>query len=415
MKQQRTSLFVFFGILILVYGAVFLLLCGTPLYDFASSRGAHNDFLFSTDDVYYVSSFFSATMDTSLRVIKHPLLVVAGWLFTCAERLVLGEISLKHHYELIVMVQLCLSLLSAFYLHRILEEHYRLERRRALLLCAVYALAFSTLFFTFVAEHFILSALLLMMSFYYARGRKTWLLVVLGVLTAGVTTTNAVLWAAIVWFSGEPAAADRRRRALTLFLGGACFCAAVALSPVRAIFFQNIAGGGMSSLHNYSDRYGLFETVRRVFFIFFGSTLFYLDTANASPFGDFAGHALSFLPSATLPVIAAMVLWTALLAWAAVRGRGDRLLWAPLAVLLCNLALHGLLQYGLKEGFLYSLHHFPAQVLIAALALREEDRPSKTPLDAPRAAVAALALCLACVVLLNLSGWRALLRFINGA
>ena len=318
MKEKRASL-LFFGALALVYVSIFLLLCRTPLYDFTSTRGAHNDFLFSSDDVYYVSSFFSTTMDTSLRVIKHPLLVVIGWLCTRAEHLALGGISLKLHYELIVMAQLCVSLLSTFYLRRILEEHYRLERRWALLLCAVYALAFSTLFFTFIAEHFILSALLLIMSFYYARDRKTWLLVLLGALTAGITTTNAALWAAIVWFSGEPTAADRRRRILTLFLGGTCFCVMVALSPARAIFFQNIIGGGMNSFYNYGDHYGFWDTVRRVFFAFFGSTFFYLDTAAASPFGDFAGHALSFLPSAAAPVTAAMVLWVILLGWGAVQ------------------------------------------------------------------------------------------------
>lgn len=409
MREKRASLLLFFGALALVYVSVFLLLCRTPLYDFTSARGAHNDFLFSSDDVYYVSSFFSTTMDTSLRVIKHPLLVVIGWLCTCAEHLLLGEISLKRHYELIVIAQLCVSLLSTFYLHRILEEHYRLERRWALLLCAVYALAFSTLFFTFIAEHFIISALLLIMSFYYARNRKTWLLVLLGALTAGITITNAVLWAAIVWFSGEPTAADRRHRVLTLFLGGACFCVLVALSPVRGIFFQNIIGGGMSSFQNYGDHYGFWETIRRVFFAFFGSTLFYLDTAAASPFGDFAGHALSFLPSAALPITAAMVLWVVLLGWAAVQGRREPLLWAPLAVLLCNLALHGLFQYGLKEGFLYSLHHLPAQLLIIALALRPEAEPG------PRlAAGRVLAVCLTCALLLNLPGYGALMRFITG-
>ena len=40
-------------------------------------------------------------------------------------------------------------------------------------------------------------------------------------------------------------------------------------------------------------------------------------------------------------------------------------------VLGCNLLLHGAVQYGLKEGFLYSLHHLPAQILLAALTLRE--------------------------------------------
>lgn len=407
--KRRTSLFLFFGALALIYIAVFLLLCRTPLYDFNSSRGAHNDFLFSTDDVYYVSCFFSTTMDTSMRIIKHPLLVVAGWLCTCAERLALGPISLKHHYELIVMVQLCLSLLTTFYLHRILEEHYGLERRCALLLCAVYALAFSTLFFTFVAEHFILSALFLMMTFYYARSGRTWLLVVLGVFTAGVTTTNAVLWAAIVWFSGEPADGDRRRRFLTLLLGGAAFCAVTALSPAGAVFFRNIIGGGMNSFRSFGDHYGVPETLRRVFFAFCGSTFFYLDTANASPFGDFPGHALSFLPSAPWPVAAAMAVWAALLVWAAARGHRDRLLWAPLAVLACNLALHGLLQYGLKEASLYSLHHLAAQVLIAALAFKPEIGPLRR-----KAAAGAAGLCLVCIAALNAPGYMELARFIMG-
>ena len=51
MKEKRASL-LFFGALALVYVSIFLLLCRTPLYDFTSTRGAHNDFLFSSDDVY---------------------------------------------------------------------------------------------------------------------------------------------------------------------------------------------------------------------------------------------------------------------------------------------------------------------------------------------------------------------------
>ncbi len=41
---------------------------------------------FSADDVYYVNNFFSTEMDTSLRIIKHPLLIVLGWLLTLTER-----------------------------------------------------------------------------------------------------------------------------------------------------------------------------------------------------------------------------------------------------------------------------------------------------------------------------------------
>ena len=110
--------------------------------------------------------------------------------------------------------------------------------------------------------------------------------------------------------------------------------------------------------------------VRRVFFIFFGSTAFYIDTAMESPFGDFKGDAISFLPSANIFIVLLSALWLALLIFTAIRCRREKMIYAPLAVLAFNLIFHGVMQYGLKEGFLYSLHHLPAQVLIVSVPMR---------------------------------------------
>ena len=400
-KKFFSRRLLFFAGLAVLYGLIFLFLCQTPFFDVTA---AHNDRLFSADDAYYVTHFYSSVMDDSPRIIKHPLLVVFGCLFTRLEGLVFGAISLKRHYALIVGMQICLSLLSTIYLDRILRQQYGLGQRRALLLCAIYALAFSTLFYTFVAESYIISALLIIMTFYYARRQNGPVTVLLGVLTAGITITNAVLWAIIVWL------ADRgtwKRRLVILALGGASFCAVTALLPIGRFFFSTIISGGLGSMHNYSDHFGPLETLVRVFFIFFGSTAFYLHTAAQSPFGEFQGDALSFLPSASLPIVLIALVWLLLLVRTAVKRRKEPLLWAPLGVLGFNLLFHGAIQYGLKEGFLYSLHHLPAQVLIVALALQPE-----VPAKKGRWAEGILWCYLICEAVLNIPGYLELARFV---
>ena len=156
----------FFAAVSVLYLVLFILLTRTGLYQV---ENAHNDRLFSADDIYYVNSFFSVERDVSLRIIKHPLLIVLGWLLTLAERALLGTVPLETHYCLIIGGQLLLTLATIYVLDRIFETQYELKPRFALLLCGIYALSFSVLFFTFIAESYALSALLLVLSFYFAR------------------------------------------------------------------------------------------------------------------------------------------------------------------------------------------------------------------------------------------------------
>lgn len=398
-RQNDRARWLFFLGLAALYAGIFLLLRTTTLFD----TGGHNDRLFSADDLYYVTKFFSVEMDTSPRIIKHPLLIVFGCLFTRAEALLLSAVSLRRHYQLIVLMQMGAALLSIGFLDRILERRYRLEMWRALLVCTVYALAFSTLFYTFVPESYILSALMLTASYWYAGEGKTVPTVLFGALAAGVTITNAALWALIVFFSGG----TLRRRLLVLASAGGLFCLSIALLPIRTVFFTTLISGALGSAQSYSDHFGLAEAVVRTFFALFCSPFFLLNMAETSPFGDFPGDALSFLPSASVPIVLAGVLWLALLAFSVIKNRRCLFLRAPLSVLAANILLHGVIQYGLKEGFLYCLHHLPAQLLIAALVLRPEERPAVR-----RIATAAFAAMLAAELLLNLSGYRVLIAFL---
>ncbi len=391
----------FFAALAALYGVLFLLVCRTGFYDVT---GAHNDRVFSADDVYFVTSFFSQTMDTSARIIKHPLLIVFGCLFTRIEGLLLGTISMEHHYMLIVMTQICVGWLCVAVLDRILEEQYGLDTGRALLMCGIFGLSFSTLFYILVGESYIYSALILLLTFYFARRQNLPVTVALGILAAGITITNGALWAAIVVCSSGTV----RRKLTTLALGGGGFCGVMALTPMRAFFFTKLIPGALGSANSFSDHFSPLGVVRRVFFAFFGSTSFYLDTMDQSAFGDFVGDAVTFLPSAPIPIVAAGLAWAGLLAWSVWKYRRSPLLWAPLAVLGCNLFLHGALQYGLKEAFLYSLHHLPAQVCIAALPLAPDAGGKER-----RAATWGLAAYAVCLVILNLPGYQSLAQYLS--
>ena len=389
----------FFAAVSVLYLVLFILLTRTGLYQV---ENAHNDRLFSADDIYYVNSFFSVERDVSLRIIKHPLLIVLGWLLTLAERALLGTVPLETHYCLIIGGQLLLTLATIYVLDRIFETQYELKPRFALLLCGIYALSFSVLFFTFIAESYALSALLLVLSFYFARRENLPVTVLLGALCAGVTVTNGVLWAAIVLLSGG----RFKKRLAALAAGTALFFALTAISPVRGVFFTKLLSGGLNSAKNYSDHFDFFTALRYSFFAFFGSTGFVLRMQTQSPFGDFVGDAVSFVPSASWSVALAAAGFAALLVWSAVKYRRDRLLYAPLAVLALNLLLHGLMQYGLKEAFLYSLHHYPAQLLIVGLLLREK--------RTARPAGVLLGVYLLCLIFLNLQGYVNLFQLLRG-
>ena len=405
MREQasnRKKTIILFGILAAAYVGIFVLLCQNGFFDVS---GSHNDRFFSADEKYYVENFYSTVMDTSSRIIKHPLLIVFAHWFTLAETAVFGSVSALHHYMLIACFQMVCAWLSSVYLFKLLRETYRMTWCDAALLCLLYGAAFSTLFYTFAAESYIFSALVLLMTYYYAQKQSGLITVVLGALAAGITVTNAVLWAVIVLCSGG----TWRHRIKVLVGGGLLFCALVAVLPVRQVFYTNIIAGGLNSANNYSDHFGLLETARRVFFVFFGSTFYFIDTTDCSPFGDYAGDALSFVPSGPMIAVILGLIWVIILVCAAANFSSEPLLWAPMAVLAVNLVLHGVIQYGLKEGFLYSLHHMPAQILLVGLLMK---KMTKHPIR-KRGMQVFLVINLLVVLVLDWVGWDMMLASIR--
>lgn len=402
MLKQKTNryAFVFFAVLTIVYLGVFLCLSlFTGLYDITD---AHNDRFFSSDDVYFATSFFNVDPEPSIRIIKHPLLCTFGWIFTNLEHVVFpGDTSIAFHYGLIVLLQIALNLVSSVFLYKILTELHAVEAFSALLLTACYAFAFSTVFYTFIAESFIFSSAALILTYYYAGRKKPIVTLILGAVCAGITITNAVAWALIVLFGFQ---GRLRNRLMILIGGGLLFFGLVLLSPFRTTFFTNILSGGLRSAESYSDHFPLLELLPRVFYIFFGSTFFYLNTFSASPFGQFEGDALSFAPSAPVWVTVASALWLIMIAAALILSENRKMILAPIAVLCFNLLLHGVIQYGLKEGFLYSQHHLSAQILIVSVLMLHKSKIVRT------AALVFAAVFLVCEVGFNIPGYLAILH-----
>ncbi len=362
MQYRRESRYLacFVAVCLVFYITVLCLLNSIGIYNI--NKNSNNDRFFSLDDVYYSVNIYSIHMESSLRVVKHPLFMVFGNIFTYCEKALLGNIGINSHYLLIIVLQIMVQILALIYLFKILREFYRLDMKYVFLLLAIYAFSVSAFIFTFFAESYIFSGAALIMSYYFILKKNVPVSILLGVIVTGITITNFVIWAIMVMLL----VGGVKRKVTMLAASAAILTVLVSVFPVGRIFFKNFFHVFGSSPRNYSDNFDLYGMAIRTIYSIFGTTVFYVDTVNQSPFGEYIGKAVSFVPSSNIPIFLMILLWIGLLAYSAIKNFRSRLLLAPLAILVFNLLLHGIRQYGLKEAFLYSLHHFFAQILMVA-------------------------------------------------
>jgi hypothetical protein len=335
----------------------------------------NNDRLFSMDDAYYTQNIYSLNIDTSLRIIKHPFFTVYAHWFTEAERFIFGDITIQHHYWLIVASQIILAVLSILYLYLSLIQHFQLKRWQAYILTTIYGLSISVILHTMVAESYIFSSLCLIMTYYYSQRKKAISVVILGILTTGITLTNGLLWALLVIFS-------RFKLIDSLIIGlssAISFLAAAYMLPIGRVFYKNLFFVLHNSTQNYCDNFGWLEVFQRMLYNIFGNTFFYVETMFSSPFGKFPNKAISFVPMGSTVLTIIISAWLILLFYSAAKNHKNNLVYGPMAVIAANLAIHVFKQYGLKEGFLYGLHHQFAQLfLVAGLFMILNEKKSET-------------------------------------
>jgi hypothetical protein len=292
------------------------------------------------------------------------LLIAFGHYATVLEDAFFDKVSIQTHYILIILGQLLISLIGLVFLYKLLDKKYHLRTAPTIILLLIYAFSTAQIIYTFVAESYIFSGTILILTYWCMLNKKTKSLVVLGILAGGVTITNFAIWAIIVLFLSD----TFRLRCQIIISSGIGLLAVILVLPIRSVFYNNLFKVFISSPQNYADHYSILRAGKMGFYSIFGSSYFFIDTVNQSPFGLYPGMAISFIPSASMITNAAMCLLIVGIIFASIigiRNRDKRLL-VPLAVLLFNIALHVGIQYGLKESFLYSLHHLFAQVLIIA-------------------------------------------------
>ena len=357
---NRLPIMITFVVIILAYIFCFAGFITEGVYDITPST--NNDRFFSMDDSYYVNKIYSTKLDDTGRIVKHPLLIAGAHYATQAEHLILGDISIKNHYIIIVIFQILISFLGIYYLYKILDKKYHLSNLAISILLLIYALSCSNLLYTFIVESYILSGTILILSYWCLLEKKFKSLFVLGILAGGVTITNFALWALMVLFLND----TLRTKLKVIVSSGVGLLITIAVLPIRGVFFTNVFKVFISSPQNYADKFDLLTAGKMGYYSLFGSTYMFIDTVNKSPFGEYAGKAISFVASAPTWMFAAMCVWVAGLIAAIIIGcyNKDKLLLIPMAVLMFSLVLHVLIQYGLKESFLYSLHHSFAQILI---------------------------------------------------
>ena len=397
----------FTSVCLVVYTGLLLLLNGAGIYEIG--EGTNNDRFFSMDDVYYITRIYSPDMDTSLRIVKHPLFIVFGNITARLFNALWENPGYPSTYILVIVLQIFLQLLALIYLYKILSEFYRPGNRVILILLAIYAFSVSSLAFTLIAESYIFSGAALIMSYYYLLKKNTAAAIILGIITAGITITNFAVWVIMAVLLTE----GRKRKLLIVSVTTSAFVLTITITPASLLFFNNFLTVMVSSPGNYSDSFDLYAVIVRCLYSFFGSTVFFIDTIKESPFGQFPGRAISFLPGSGGLIPALMLLWAGLLIYSAVLNLRNRLLYVPMAVLAFNLVLHGVLQYGLKEAFLYSLHHFFAQALIIASVFLPDGKNALKVKKPASALLALLVFFFAGEILLNAAGYMEFYAYIS--
>ncbi len=371
-KTEKISTGITIAIILGVYILSLIVFISSGTYQI--NPGTNNDRFFSMDDSYYVNHIYSIELDNTDRIVKHPLLIAFAHYATSVEHFFSGNLSIPSHYLLIVIGQLLVSFLGFLFLFKLLRENYKLPAIKVNLLVTIYALSSAVLIYTFIVESYILSGTILIASLWCALNNKPKSLIILGILAGGVTITNFAIWVVIAFFINKTLI----NRIKLMLISGISLAGIILVLPIRGVFFPHFFKVFIGSPENFSDHYALLSAAKRGFYAIFGSTYFYTDTVNQSPFGQLQGKAISFVPSSNLLVIAAMCIWVAGIFAASIKGikLKDKLLLAPLAILVFNVLLHVGIQYGLKEAFLYSLHHSFAQILIIGYLTKNTTSPT---------------------------------------
>ena len=339
---------------------------------YSSNLQARWDDILSYDDMYHARIVYSGYENYEAiigTITKHPFILVIGKIVYIIENIFCNIDDKTDHYFNIVVFQIILNMISIFYLYKILKEQYNLKDKWCLLLLTIYNLATVSLLGIFIIDSFIISATLLIISYYYLSKQKLVMSTILGILIAGVCITNSLAFAimAICLLKKKK---DIFKVGISCILG---FSALTLLLPYREILFK----GFFSEVHNQVNLYvlnkdeGIVQYLKLVFYYLLTSPIFFLDMKHTQ---SNQLDSVKFELSASLGIIIVTIIFFIFLVYNIIKNLKNRKALAVSLVLLYNIFIHAIIGFGLLEATIYGLHFLFAEILLFAFGFKIENK-----------------------------------------
>ena len=330
------------------------------------------DNILSYDDICYARQIYSSDVNYEHKNVmpinvRHPLMKIFGMAFSNIEASLDKNLSNTDHYFHIVVFQIIVDLVGVYYLYKILREQFKLRNLWTFLLITIYELATVTVLGTLVVETFLLSATLLIMSYYYLAKQKKIASIIVGVLLTGVTVTNAGAFALMAIFLLK----DKKD---IVKVGAGCVLGCV-IMLILLPYGQQTVTNFFSIVDNNLTRFAKEQTgityVKMIFYNLLTSPIFFIKQVHVVPNGlDF----VTFELASGKIIMITTIMYLAAIGHNIIKNIKDRKMLAALAVFVYNMILHAVVKFGLYEGTIYGLHFLFAEILMFAFGFKIENK-----------------------------------------
>lgn len=356
------------------------------------------DMIISYDDMHYARNIYADTDKDYATSIKHPLLVTLAHGFVHIEEKLFPPKDSTDHYYHIVLLQIILNLLSVIYLYKILKEHIGLKNEWSFLLLTIYELATVSILGTFFVESFIISSTLLIMSYYYLAKQKLIPSIILGILTTGITITNAIPFALM--------SICLLKKKKDIFITGiSCILGSILILlmiPERDYILTNFF-----SVLNDNKKYiaKSNETIKYAFNYLLISPFLFIKQSYVFNKKDLL--CVRFTTDTNIFVAIFIIIIFSLMAYCIIKNIKNRNMLAATFVLIFNFILHIVFKFGLTEATIYALHFLFAEIIILAFSFKIESKNKKV------IAITLIILVLILQIVYNTTGFIEILTTFN--
>ena len=328
--------------------------------------------ILSYDDIFYAREIYTtednyAENDLQERHVKHPFMSAIGHMVAGVENVIFPNGDETAHYYHIVLFQILVNLIGVFYLYKILRGLFNIDNKWCFALLTLYEFSVVAFLGTVIIESFLLSATVLIMSYYYLAKQKIIPSILLGILVTGITITNSVAFAIM-------AICLLKKKRDILKVGIGCVAGlgvAVLALPYRDLFFANFSGKVDENLERFVMKPDTITMFKMIFYYLLASPFFFIVPCYSQLYH--LDRMIFELQSGKVIAIITILLMVCMIVMA-VKNRKNRLMWAALGVFAYNMFIHAIVKFGIYEGTIYGLHFLFAEILMLAFLFTSKNK-----------------------------------------